>query len=41
MVWPHFAAAQVCKDEESMVDESKKSLAEIGHHRQAGERFEF
>ncbi|MGO8817537.1 MAG: hypothetical protein ACLQVG_23065 [Terriglobia bacterium] len=29
MVSSQFAAAQVCKDEESMVDESKKSLAEI------------
>ena len=29
MVSSHFAAAQVCKDEESMVDESKKSLAEV------------
>lgn len=29
MVSPHFAAAQGCKDEESMVDESKKSLAEV------------
>jgi len=29
MVSPHFVAAQVCKDEESMVDESKKALAEV------------
>lgn len=26
MAWPHHAAAQACKDEESMVEESKKSL---------------
>jgi hypothetical protein len=29
MIWPHIAAAQACKDEQSMVDESKKSLVEV------------
>jgi len=29
MVWPHFAAAQACKDEESMVTESNKALVEV------------
>lgn len=29
IVWPHIATAQTCKDEESMVDESKKALAEV------------
>jgi len=28
IVGPHFAAAQSCKDEQSMVDESRKLLAE-------------
>jgi hypothetical protein len=27
--WPHKAAAQACKDEESMVEESKKALAQL------------
>jgi hypothetical protein len=29
MAWPHSARAQACKDEESMVGESKKPLAEL------------
>ncbi len=29
VVWPHFAAAQACKDEESMREASKNSLAEL------------
>lgn len=29
MAWPHFAAAQACKDEQAMKDESKKALAEL------------
>ncbi|MGO8791179.1 MAG: hypothetical protein ACLQVL_27870 [Terriglobia bacterium] len=28
MAWPHSVAAQACKDETSMVDESKKALAD-------------
>jgi predicted amidohydrolase len=29
MAWPHVAVAQACKDDESMVEESKKALAEL------------
>jgi hypothetical protein len=29
MAWPHFAAAQTCKDEQSMWDESKKDLSQL------------
>jgi hypothetical protein len=29
MAWPHFAAAQTCKDEQSMLEESKKDLTQL------------